>query len=610
MIKTIRLWLIFFLLIGGGYHLRAQEIYEVRQIDFHGNKTLEEDFLLDQMAFKEVTYLEKLITKNQPFLFSQRLLDLDLERLKRIYQSEGFLNAGISLDPLKIDDKKQTVKISIQVEEGEPVLVDTVAILENEALQAINLDSLRKKVFREMELLSGKRFRDELIQQDLQVIENAFRNLGHAYVTVDYDLELDPDELKTGIYYTVNPGPASHFGETQIEGNKHVAEDFIRKQLMYEEGGLYNKSLLSETRQNLYFLQLFRIVSVLPQTDAATQKSPIPVKLFIEEAPRLSTRFGVGYGTEDKFRTFLDLNYRGFLGTARRIRLYLKHSALEPYYASLKWTQPQFMSKKSTIAINPFISRNSEPGYETRTYGLNVPVTYRFNDRLNSTATYYLENVEQRVEAGDVELPDREDDKFAYNKSGVLLSTVFDNSKPKFSPEEGVKVSLGFKLNGHLFGSDFNYTRLWGDVRHYQEIGDWVLALRFMAGSISSLDSSGFIPVEDRFYAGGSNSVRGWNRSELGPVRESGTPLGGKSIVEGNIELRYPLFWRFSGVVFLEGGNVWRESYTYRLNDLGYAAGGGLRVETPIGPIRLDLGVPVWNEKRSPQFFISVGQAF
>ncbi|WP_339735925.1 BamA/TamA family outer membrane protein [uncultured Sunxiuqinia sp.] len=602
--------LFFFLIFCSGYQLAAQENYEVRRVDFHGNKTLDSDFLLDRMAVKELSYLEKLITNEQPFLFNRRLVELDMERLKRIYQSEGFLNAEVKLDPLEINEKKQIVKLSVQIEEGEPVLIDSVAIVEKEALSGIDLDSLQKKVFREMELRNGKRFRDEWIKHDVQAVENAFRNLGHAYVKVSYELDLRPDEFKTSIFYSVEPGPVSYFGETRIEGHKHVEEAFVRKQLVYKEGELYNKSLLTETRQNLYFLQLFRIVSVQPQTDAATQRSPIPVKLFIEEAPRLTTRFGVGYGTEDKFRTFLDLNYLGFLGSARRIRLYLKHSALEPYHVSLKWIQPQFLGKKSTISINPFLSRNSEPGYETRTYGLNVPVTYRFNSRLNSTVTYYLEEVEQRVEEGDVELPDPEDDKFAYNKSGMLFSAVFDNSIPKFSPEEGVKVSLGFKLNGYVFGSDFNYTRLWGDIRHYQEIGDWVLALRLMAGNISSPDSSGFIPVEDRFYAGGSNSVRGWNRSELGPRRESGTPIGGNSIVEGNIEFRYPLFWRFSGVVFLEAGNVWRESFTYRLNDLGYAAGGGLRIETPIGPIRLDLGVPVWNEKRSPQFFISVGQAF
>ncbi len=610
MIKTCWLIGVFWISCSLGLRLAAQENYEVRNVSFHGNKTLEEDFLLDQLALKKVSYVEKLITKATPFLYSQRLVDLDMERLRRIYQSEGFLNTRVSLAPLEINEKKRTVKVVVQIEEGEPVLADSVVIRSTRETPRIDKDSLTRKVFKEMKLLKGKRFRDEWIQQDLQVIENAFRNLGYAYVKVDYALNLKPEQLKTGIVYSVDPGPVSQFGETTVKGNVHVDEALIRKQLNYKEGDLYNKSLLTDTREDLYFLQLFRVVSVLPQKDASTEKNPIPVLLYVEEAPRLSTRVGVGYGTEDKFRTFLDLNYLGFLGSARRINLYTKHSALEPYHVSLKWIQPQFIGTKSTISLNPFISRNSEPGYETRTYGLNVPVTYHFNKHLNSTATYYYEKVKQRVEEGDLEPIGVVGDQFTYTKSGVLLSAVFDNSTPKFTPRQGFNFSLGLKVNGRVFGGDFNYTRLWADARHYQKMGRFVLALRLMAGGINSIDSHGFIPVEDRFYSGGSNSVRGWNRSELGPKRESGTPLGGNSILESNIELRYPLFWRFSGVAFLDAGNVWQQAYTYKLNDLAYAAGGGLRIDTPIGPVRLDLGFPVWNEKRSPQFFISVGQAF
>lgn len=611
MIKILRIFgLIGWLSIVLNLNLLAQENFEVRSVAFHGNKTLEDEFLLDQLALKEVSSLEKLITKKQPFLFNQRLVDIDLQRLVGIYQTEGFLKAKASLAPLQIDEEKQIVKLRIHIDEGEPVLVKKVDILETEELKELNLDSLRRKIARQLALKPGIRFRDEAIKQDVLVIAKAFRNLGYAYVEVDYDLELSRDTLQTSINYRVEPGPVCYFGETSILGNKHVETDFLRKQLVYENGKLYNQSLLNETRENLYQLQLFRIVSVLPMKERDSLRSPIPVTLYVEEAPRLSSRIGFGYGTEDKFRTFLDLNYRGFLGGARRINLYLKHSALVPYHASLKWIQPQFFSPKSTITLNPFIIRNSEPGYETRTYGINVPVTYRFNSWLSSTLTYYLENVEQQIEAGDSELIDVESDKFPYDKSGILLSTVFDNSSPKFTPREGFNLSLGLKVNGHLFGSDFNYTRFWGDIRHYQKLGDGVLATRLMAGGISSADSNGFIPVEDRFYSGGSNSIRGWNRSELGPKRESGTPLGGKSILEANLEIRYPLFWRLSGVAFMDGGNVWEAAYDYQLNDLAYAAGGGLRIDTPIGPIRFDLGFPVWNEKKSPQFFISVGQAF
>ncbi len=588
----------------------GQENYEIRKVTFHGNQALDDDYLLDQMAIKSVSYPEKLFTKEEPSLFSKKLMDLDMERLIKTYQSEGFLNVKASLLPLKANDKRKTVKIDIGIQEGKPVIADSINIKLNEKSTRIDMDSLVKKVSRKLKLKNGERFRDESLNNDIQTIEDAFRNLGYAYAHVTYQLHLDPEKLKTMISYAVDPGPVCTFGETNISGNKHVSEKFIRGQMKYSEAKIYSKSLLSKTRENLYQLQLFRVVSVLPQTDPEIRKNPIPVKIYIEEAPRISTRFGIGYGTEDKFRTFLEQNYRNFLGTPTRLNLYLKHSALEPYTASIKWIIPQIPVKNSSLTVNPFISRNSEPGYETRTYGFNLPLSYRFNNWLTASAAYYLEDVKQMAEAGDEEFADRESEDFPYYKSGMLFNVLFNNSEPQFSPEKGMNISIGYKINGHVFGSDFNYTRLWGDFRTYKKLGDIVLAGRIMAGGINSSDADGFIPVEDRFYAGGSNSVRGWKRSELGPLRENGTPSGGKSILEGNLEMRFPLFWKFNGVFFMDTGNVWTGTYEYHFNKLAYATGPGLRIDTPIGPVRLDLGFPVWNEKKSPQFFISVGQAF
>jgi outer membrane protein insertion porin family len=590
--------------------LQAQDNYEVRKVTFTGNKTLKKDFLLDKMAIKEVSWLEKKITKKEPVLYNRELMNLDMERLKRIYQSEGFLHVQTALQPLVVNDKKQTVKIKIEITEGEPVVTDSTSLTITNGSVKLDADSLFSRISGKLNLQEGKRFRDEALKQDTRFVEDAFRSLGYAYSSADYNLNFKPEERTTGIRYSVQPGPVSYLGETRISGNKNVSEDFIRKQLRYEEGDLYDKSLLDRTRQNLYSLQLFRVVSVLPEREPETKKSPIPVNIYIEEAPRITARYGAGYGTEDKFRTFLDLNYRGFLGGARRINLYLKHSALEPYSVRLRWIQPRFLGFNSTISINPFLIRNKEPGYDTRTFGVNIPLTYQFSPSTTGKITYYLEDVQQRVEAGDSEFQNRESDKFLYNKSGILLSGVYNSSSPSFSPDHGINLSLGYKINGHIFGSDFNYTRLWGDFRTYRKLGDVVLAFRVMAGGISSADSSGFVPVEDRFYSGGSNSIRGWNRSRLGPKRESGTPLGGKSIFESNVEIRYPLVWRLSLVAFFEAGNVWNESWSYDFNNLGYAAGSGLRIETPIGPVRFDVGVPVWNEKKSAQFFISVGQAF
>lgn len=598
-------------LLAATARLAAQENYEIRQVDFKGNKTLSKNYLLERMGIKEVGWVEKLLTKKEPTLYSEELINLDLERLTRLYQSQGFLNVDPKFLPPQVNDKKETVELNIKIEEGEAVIVDSISFEFMDEMEHVDDDSLRNELYKKIELTAGDRFTDDLIETDVVIIEDVFKSLGYAYVIVSYELDLEVEELKVGINYSIYSGPVAHVGETTISGNDYVSTKFIHKQLRYEKGDLYNKSLLEDTRQYLYNLQLFRIVSVLPQTNAKTRKTPIDIKINVEEASRLTARYGVGYGTEDKFRTFVDFNYLGFLGKARRLNLFAKHSALQPYAVDLRWIQPQlFGLMNSSVTLNPFINRSAEPGYENQTYGVSVPFHYRFNRRLNTTLTYYFEKVQQKVEKGDPEFLYIESDKFPYNKSGLLLGTIFDNSRPRFSPARGVNVSVGYKLNGYIFGGSYSYSRIWADARTYQEFGDVVLAFRGMVGGITSGDSSKFIPVEDRFYAGGSNSVRGWNRAQLGPKRESGTPLGGKSIIEANVEARYNLFWRLSVVGFVDAGNVWTSSFSYRFNELAYAVGTGVRIETPIGPVRFDVGFPVWNEKKSPQFFLSVGQAF
>jgi len=114
-------------------------------------------------------------------------------------------------------------------------------------------------------------------------------------------------------------------------------------------------------------------------------------------------------------------------------------------------------------------------------------------------------------------------------------------------------------------------------------------------------------PLEERFYAGGSNSIRGWAHARISPQSDDGELMGGNSYQENSLELRFPIWNILSGVIFSDFGNVWKEPYYVRLNDLKYAVGTGLRIKTPIGPVRVDGAV---SEDKDYQFFVSLGQAF
>jgi outer membrane protein insertion porin family len=363
--KQFFVFLLIFILLGCTWQQAiAQENYEIRRIKFRGNKTLSSDFLLERMAMKEVSYFEKVILSQEPFLYNRELVDLDMERLIRIYQSEGFLQAKASVQDMQVNDKRQKLNLIIEIEEGEPVIIDSIKILIPTKAGEVNLDSIFRKLNRKPELREGERFRDVAIEDDIMLLDDAYRTLGYAYSQSNFKLDFRPSEFKTSIIYYTNPGPISYFGKTELTGNEHVSEKFLRRQLIYKEGNLYNNYLLSRTRQAIYKLQLFSVVSVLPERDQERQDSIIPIRMNVKEAPRISIRFGAGYGTEEQFRTFIDLTYRGFLGGARRINLRLRHSALEPYSARLRWIQPQFIGMNTSIALEPFIMRISEPGIQ------------------------------------------------------------------------------------------------------------------------------------------------------------------------------------------------------------------------------------------------------
>ncbi|WP_372772195.1 outer membrane protein assembly factor [Mangrovibacterium sp.] len=597
----------FLLITSISINSSGQKNHEVRKISIEGAHAIPTETLLNAMTLHSTSFWEKTFSKKEASIYHSQLIEPEIDRLKRFYQREGFLDVEINVTTTAINNSKEKLDLTFKIQEGAPFLIDSVLInTTTEGMKAMS-DSVFKSIYKSFLLKPSTRFRDDALASDLNLLKTAFRNIGYEYAQTDYRLKIDTASRQVQIDYHLEIGPKCYFGETTLEGNKHIAEKFLLKQLTYKKGDVYSPAKLDDTRKSMYKLQLFSVLSLQPQT-RNEKKTSIPVRLYIDEAPRFTSKYGLGYGTEDKFRAFMELNYKGLWGGASRTKLEVKHSELTPYQFSLSWIQPHFLNQNLSVAVNPFIGRFNEPGYDIRDLGFNVKFSTQRSDNFALNLNYYFENVKNFEASQDSASYQQAD--VPYSKSGILFSVLFDNSQPRFSPNRGFNILLAYKLNGYLFGGDYSYSRIWTDLRQYQKLGKLVFASRLMIGGNLSDDQDKFIPVEDRFYAGGSNSVRGWQRSELGPLRDNDTPLGGNSVLQGSAELRIPLFRQLSMVSFFDFGNVWVDEFKYQLNELAYAGGGGIRFDTPIGPIRFDVGVPLWNEKRSAQFFISVGQAF
>lgn len=603
-VKNILLYLIALSLCSG---LFAQENYKVRDLEIDGNETLSEKKLLEQMATVGVSFLEEYILGVEPYYYSSDIMNADLERLNNLYRREGFMDAAVTLDRLEADNEDETVEVYVSIQEGPPFLIDSVYF--NMTGDSMRADSLIRENRDDLVAGEGARFRDADIDRDKGRIKTWLANNGYAAATVDYVLFPDRERRRVRVAWNVSTGPIYRFGEITIEGNERIPDALITKQLVLEPGERYNRSLIEKSQEQVYQLGVFSVASIRELPDS-TNKLRVPVEISIREAPQWRSKLGVGYGREDDFRVFSDLRYLGFFGGARRLDIYLKHSGLEPYHIDLKMTRPAFFTPRTNLVYNAFALRQEEPGFRLNRTGGSAGLVHRFTNRFSISSSYLFEQVDLDTTSLAIVEQNRVGSTPLYNKSSIIAGVDFNDATPLVSPVRGIKLSAVVKLSGLGLGSSYDFRRLMTDLRYYRPLNGAVLAMRLKAGAIVSGDPGGFVPVEDRFFSGGSQSVRGWLRGKLGPLSQEGVPVGGKSLLEFSAEYRFPVYSIVSAVAFLDGGNVWSKSLTWPAAELRYAAGGGLRVESPIGPVRLDLARPVWDERRHWQVHISVGQAF
>jgi outer membrane protein insertion porin family len=380
------------LMVIGPLALRAQEEGEIRKVRFSGNDHFSDRYLRKQISFKPATWLEKTVFKKRPSSYSGDAMDMIRSELFHFYRSEGFLNMELGTPEIKTRGRKKKVELSFTIQEGEPIILDSIGydILENPALPPLPSDWEPGKL--KLTAKTGEPFRDALIWTDSDLISHYFINRGHPYARVVPGIKVDTARHTATLIWQVDRGPLGYFGNITIAGNKRTPDKTIMRQMAFKTGDLYSRKKLNKSQQQVYELGTFRIASVKAQL-SKQQDDTIPVAMVFTEAPATATRVGFGYGREDKLRGFIDFRLLNFTGGARRLNIYLKHSALEPYHIEATLTQPGAFSANSTLAFSPSIRKMHEPGYELLTYGANLSLLQKITQKLSGSINWYYDKV-------------------------------------------------------------------------------------------------------------------------------------------------------------------------------------------------------------------------
>jgi outer membrane protein insertion porin family/translocation and assembly module TamA len=387
------------------------------------------------------------------------------------------------------------------------------------------------------------------------------------------------------------------------------------------------------SQRRLASLSIVQFVNIDARPPEGGFTPSIPVTVTLAENPRRRLEVGAGYGSEDRVRGSASWSHLNFLGNARQVTASVKWSSIDRgMRASLN--QPYLYVRGLGLDVGV----SNEQTYDSHTYGGRIGVSYRLGRRDRGTrraaadlfrAAYVHEYLRYGIHADALDDLGRFDQLIALGldpisgrgrgtKAAIAFDYERDASDNVLDPRRGYGVSLHSEHARPGLGGTFTYTEYLVEGRGYVPIGGSVLAGR---GRLGVLRAAGdvSVPFSERYFLGGSTSLRGWGRYQVAPL-SNGLPVGGRAMLDLSAEIRMPVRGRLGVVAFVDAGNVWPTGADISLGDLRRDAGAGIRYGTPVGLVRADLGVQLNQvpglivngapEARRWRLHFSIGQAF
>jgi outer membrane protein insertion porin family/translocation and assembly module TamA len=357
------------------------------------------------------------------------------------------------------------------------------------------------------------------------------------------------------------------------------------------------------------------------------------MRVTVTEGKHRRVQFAGGYGTEEKARVEGQFHRLNFLGGGRTAGIHAKWSSLDRG-VRVEFTNPYFFAPRWSLQLSGERWYDNEPAYTSILSGGHATLTYRPGTK--DVFAFTLTDAYQSSEISNAALSDlkvRSDlialglDPTTGVQNGTLNALAFDarrtTSTNPLDATRGYVLALHVERAGRWVRGTFAYVNAALEGRYYHQLGQHlVLATRAQVGSLRpDGDLTADIPFSKRYFLGGATSLRGWGRYELSPLSGSGLPIGGFSMAEGSLEARVSLTTSIGVVAFLDLGNAWTDPWRLQLNDLRYDVGPGFRYNTPVGPVRVDVGYQLnpipglvtsdgTPQDRRWRLHFSIGQAF
>ncbi len=527
----------------------------------------------------------------------QRRVARDIPLLTKALKSQGFYGARVTW---LIKEDTKPIQAVFRIELGEAYLLKSVDIHISSEGNPIEKGSPEPS---QIGLILGEPAKSKHILDAEKRISQWFGKHGFPFPNIAKPkVTVDHAEQTVSVEFQVERGPYARFGPTEIRGLESVDEAYLRGKIPWKEGDPFNVDLFQEARRSLSSTGLFAFVQ-LNTGETIDPEGRLSIIIRVKERKHRTIKGGISYKTDEGPGARISWEHRN-------LRHRGEHLAVEgmvsdiAYAAEGKFLKPEFLRSDQSVILNVRLAEDHPDAFTSKSLKVTGQIERMLYKEMTVSGGLGLKW--QKVDQlGEVE-------RFALGSLPVTLD--WDTSHDPLDPKRGGRLELQVIPYRDFSGADLSFVQAYMHYSRYIQLSrkpHLVFAVRGTLGAMSGADRDE-IPADIRFYAGGGGSIRGYAYQSVGPLREN-RPIGGKSLAGLSSELRMKVTDTMGIVAFVDGGNVFEAGFPDFEESLRWGGGLGLRYLTGVGPLRLDIGIPL-NKREgiddSFQFYVSLGQAF
>ena len=580
----------------------------VSAIRFEGNTKFGDRILRKQMKTKGKTFYSFIDKSGR---LDETQLEQDVNAVKEYYQDHGYID--VEVKEVRRERAKGRLTIVMVLVEGPLYRVGKIRISGTKVANEQKVRALLK-------MKEGGVYSPKQIREDSKKIADAYGSGGYV------DLQVTPQGIPAGegridVHYEILEGGPSFVQRINIVGNTRTKDKVIRREVLISPGDILNSVRVETTKKRLENLGYFEKVETFPEDTGVSGRKDLTIQ--VQEKRTGSLNFGAGFSTIDQLVGFVEmsqgnfdlLNWPSFTGAGQKFRFRLQYGNVRKD-VTLSLTEPYFLDRRISLGGELFYREADYLSslYTQRNYGFSLETRKAIAPYTALSLQYRLEAIElfnvAPTSSSQILL-----EQGQTTKSQVIAGISNDTRDNPFLTRTGHRLVFTPYIAGGFLGGSEQIIGASIEARQYFHL--WKDSILLLSGEVASVDTWGDgtrVRIFDRLFLGGSNDLRGFNFRDVSPRDINGEPLGGQSMASFTIEYTMPIIEKARFAVFYDSGFVNARPWNFDTNHVVSDAGVGLRLDLPIGPLRIDYGIPIqkngFKDAGTGKFNFNVGYQF